>query len=160
MNRKYDREFKLEAVRLAQELQPDVLVIAERHTGHKGQLGVLEAGLEWIVKWEAGPFLGREALERERERGPSRCLSGFRMQERGIPRHGYTVILEGREAGEVTSGGFAPFLKESIGLVYLPVDRTEAGTPLGVVIRGRELAAEVVPTPFYRRKRKKRRKKA
>jgi aminomethyltransferase len=53
----------------------------------------------------------------------------------------------------VTSGSFAPFLKKSIGLCYLPAARASVGTGLEVEIRGRRVAARVVPTPFYKRPR-------
>jgi aminomethyltransferase len=119
---------------------------------------VLEAGLDWIVKWEAGDFLGRAALAEQRERGLTRKLCGFRMTGRGIPRPGYAVRVNGDETGPVTSGSHAPFLKENVGLTYLPVESSEAGTALAVVVRDREVEAEVVATPFYRRKKKKRKK--
>jgi aminomethyltransferase len=115
---------------------------------------VLEAGLGWIVKWDAGDFIGRPALERQQRDGPPRMLTGFRMAGREIPRHGYPVLVDGNEAGYVTSGSHAPFLKQNIGLAYLPAARRSRGTALSVVIRQREAPAEVVSTPFYRRKKK------
>jgi aminomethyltransferase len=114
---------------------------------------VLEAGLGWIVKWDAGDFLGRAALEAQHREGVRRKLTGFRMTGRGIPRHGYPVQIARETVGEVTSGTFAPFLKQSVGLTYLPASSTEAGTALTVVIRDKPIGAEVVPTPFYRRKK-------
>ena len=53
----------------------------------------------------------------------------------------------------VTSGTFAPFLQKSIGLAYLPTARAAVGTELAIDIRGRRIAARVVPTPFYKRPR-------
>jgi aminomethyltransferase len=53
--------------------------------------------------------------------------------------------------GRVTSGSFAPYLKKSIGLAYLPIELTEVGTAFDVEIRGRNEPAEVVTTPFYKR---------
>ena len=49
----------------------------------------------------------------------------------------------------MTSGGYAPYLKKSIGLAYLPADRAEPGQAFEVEIRARPVPAEVVPTPFY-----------
>jgi len=114
---------------------------------------VLEAGLGWIVKLGKGEFLGREVLARQREEGIRRKLAGFEMRGRAIARHGYAAEKEGREVGRVTSGTFAPFLKKSIGLAYLPVEHASEGTELGVRIRGRSESAVVVPTPFYKRER-------
>src|SRR6266581_4102 len=111
----------------------------------------LEAGLESIVKLDKGPFVGAEALRREKERGPSRRLMGFEMIDPGIPRHGHLISLEGVAAGAVTSGTFGPTVKKSIGLAYFPARAARVGTRFHVGIRGRDARALIVPTPFYRR---------
>lgn len=121
--------------------------IDEEHT-------VLEADLAWIVKWQKGDFLGRDALLRQKDEGLSRKLVGFEMVDRGIARHGYPVFANGKSAETVTSGSYAPYLKKNIGLTYLPVDSATEGSELEVEIRGRRAKAKVVPTPFYRREKK------
>jgi aminomethyltransferase len=115
---------------------------------------VLEADLEWIVKWQKGDFVGREALFLQKEKGIARKLVGFEMVDRGIARHGYPVFVGGAPSGIVTSGSFTPFLKKSIGLAYLPIGATAPGSELEVEIRGRRAKAKVVPTPFYKREKK------
>lgn len=110
---------------------------------------VLEADLGWMVKFRKGEFRGRAALLAQRENGVTRKLVGFELRARGIPRHGYSVRVAGEPFGAVTSGGFAPFLKRSIGLAYLPAAASEPGQAFEVEVRGRWLPAEVVPTPFY-----------
>jgi aminomethyltransferase len=110
-----------------------------------------EADLAWIVKLKKGEFVGREVLVRQKQQGLTRKLVGFQMRGRAIARHGYHALHDGRRVGRVTSGSFAPFLKKSIGLAYLPIELTEVGTELGIEIRGRTETAEVVPTPFYKR---------
>lgn len=112
---------------------------------------VLEADLGWILKLDKGDFIGREALARQKEAGISRKLVGFKLLEPGIARHGYPIIVDGRPFGAVTSGTMAPFLKQSIGLAYLPMAATALGTEFQVEVRGRALRAEVVKTPFYKR---------
>lgn len=118
--------------------------IDEEHT-------VLEADLGWIVKWKKGDFVGRDALARQKEEGIQRKLVGFEMVDRGIARHGYPAIVDGKPVGPVTSGSFAPYLKKNIGLVYLPAGAWDEGTDFEIEIRGRRAAARVVPTPFYKR---------
>ncbi len=114
---------------------------------------VLEADLGWIVKLGKGDFLGREVLARQKEEGVQRMLIGFEMVDRRIARRGYPVFLGDEEHGEVTSGSFAPYLKKNIGLAYLPIEATDAGTEFEVGIRGRRAKARVVPTPFYKREK-------
>ena len=116
---------------------------------------LVEAGLGWIVSTDEakGDWNGRAVLAAQKSGGAPRKLVGFEMVERGIPRHGYPVFVDGQPSGTVTSGTFAPFLQKSIGLCYVPAARAAAGTPLEVEIRGRRVQARVVPTPFYKRPR-------
>ena len=112
---------------------------------------VLEADLKWIIKFKKGDFLGRDVLEKQFDEGIKRKIVGFELIEKGIPRPHYPVFAGGQKAGQVTSGTFSPFLKKSIGLVYLPVDLTGVGTELEVGIRDRRAKAKVVFTPFYKK---------
>ncbi len=114
----------------------------------------LEAGLGWVVKLGKGGFIGRGPIERQKEHGLTRKLIGFEMLDRAPARDGYEVRINGHRAGSVTSGSFAPFLKKNIGLAYLPTEHATTGTELSVVVRGREVPARVVATPFYKRERK------
>jgi glycine cleavage system T protein (aminomethyltransferase) len=113
----------------------------------------LEADLGWIVKVEKGDFFGRDVLQREKAEGPRRKLAGFEMVDRGIGRHGYPIVEGSEEVGVVTSGTHSPTLKKAIGLAYLPLDKSAPGNEFMVLIRGREVRARVVPTPFYKRSR-------
>jgi len=110
-----------------------------------------EAGLDWIVKMDKGDFVGRAALAAQLEKGVHRKLIGFEMLGRGIARDGYEVFLDGAAAGWVTSGGPSPTLGKNIGLCYLPAARAAAGATIGILIRGQIVAAQTIPTPFYRR---------
>jgi aminomethyltransferase len=114
---------------------------------------VVEADLGWIVGWKKPGFLGSDVLHKQKAEGPARKLAGFEVLDRGIARHGYDVYLDGEKAGVVTSGTQTPFLKKSIGMAYLPADRTAPDTEFEVDVRGRRLRAKVVPMPFYKRAR-------
>lgn len=113
----------------------------------------LEADLAWIVKLDKGDFIGRGALVKQLEKGLTRKLVGFEMRGRGIGRDGYEVLVDGQPAGWVTSGSPAPSLNKNIGLCYLPIDRTQPGQTIGVVVRNQPVEAEIVTTPFYKRTR-------
>jgi aminomethyltransferase len=110
-----------------------------------------EAGLGWVVKLEAGDFIGREALRAIKAEGFDRKLVGFEMTERGIARHGYPIVAEGKQVGEVTSGSPGPTVGRNIGLGYVPKVLSKVGTALGIEIRGKVVDAVVVTTPFYKR---------
>lgn len=109
----------------------------------------LEANLGWVVKLGKGEFVGREALERQKEEGLEEKLVGFVLTERGFPRQGYEIRFEGEPAGEVTSGVLSHSTGKGIGMGYVPVDASAPGTALEIVIRDRAIPAEVVRPPFY-----------
>jgi aminomethyltransferase len=111
----------------------------------------LEARLGWITKLDKGEFIGRDKLAQQKQDGVGRRLVGFKLCERGIPRHGYPVLVAGEVFGAVTSGAMSPSLGTGIGLCYLPSAHTSLGTAFEVEIRGRRVAAEVVRTPFYKK---------
>ena len=114
----------------------------------------LEADLSWIVGWKKDDFLGAAALREQKTAGVRRKIAGFEMLDRGIARHGYDVYVGDAKAGPVgvvTSGTQTPFLKKAIGMAYLPVEQSAAGTEFDVDIRGRRTRARVVAMPFYKR---------
>lgn len=114
----------------------------------------LEAGLGWVTKLDKGEFVGRGAIAAQKERGVTRKLIGFVMEERGIPRQGYAITdADGEPIGEVTSGSQSPMLGEGIGLGYVPNEPayTEPGRAIGIAVRGRVLPATVRKPPFHKR---------
>jgi aminomethyltransferase len=122
--------------------------------GHELGPGItpLQAGLAWVVAWDKpSGFRGKAALLAERERGVARRLRGLATDGRQPPRQGYPVLVEGKPAGEVTSGNFSPVLGHGIALALLP-PAVEPGVVVELDVRGRPLPARVVPTPFVSKK--------
>jgi aminomethyltransferase len=118
----------------------------------------LEAGLGWAVKLDAGDFIGRDALVRQKADGVKRSLVGFRIDGRGIARHGYPIVDRGRApdeqvVGQVTSGTTGITVGAAIGMGYVPVSHAAAGSALTVDCRGKDVTAHVVKGPFYQRGR-------
>ena len=110
----------------------------------------LEAGLNWIVKFTKDEFVGKAALAEQKAKGLRRRLVGFRLTEKGFPRHGMPVLVDGTPFGEVRSGTVSQWLGgEAIGTCYLPTGKDAVGTKFAVDIRGKAIGAEVVPTPFW-----------
>jgi len=110
-----------------------------------------EAGLGWVVKLEKGDFIGRQALEEQKEAGIERKLVGFEVRGRGIARQDHEVRIDGETVGRVTSGTFSPTFEKALGMAYVPVAAAQPGTELDIVVRSRTLQAEVVSLPFYKR---------
>ncbi|HEY9404594.1 MAG TPA: glycine cleavage system aminomethyltransferase GcvT [Pyrinomonadaceae bacterium] len=112
-----------------------------------------EANLGWICKLNKGEFTGRERLAQQKAEGVRQKLVGFEVTDRGIARDGYPVLINGEPLGRVTSGSPAPFLKKNIGLAYVPVEHANEGQEIHIEVRGRPVAARIVPVPFYKRER-------
>jgi aminomethyltransferase len=117
--------------------------------GHELGPGItpLQAGLGWVVRWDKGPFRGRAALLREKERGISRRLRGLLVDGRQVPREGCAVLVGHEKAGQVTSGNFSPMLQRGIALAFMPPDIAD-GTAVTIDVRGRDVDAHVVKPPF------------
>jgi aminomethyltransferase len=110
----------------------------------------IEAGLGWITKFTKD-FVNRAAIEEQKKNGPSRKLVGFRMLERGIPRHDYPIVdAGGRVIGKVSSGTQSPSLKEAIGMGYVETAHSKTGSEIFIDIRGKAIKAEVVKIPFLK----------
>ncbi len=112
----------------------------------------LMAGLGWAVKFDKGDFIGRDALIKIKEQGVSHKLVGLKMIERGVPRTGYKLQVNGEEIGWITSGNFAPTLNANLALAYVKPEYAAVDTELDVIIRNKPVKAKVVPKPFYKRK--------
>ena len=97
-----------------------------------GTTSLLEAGLGWIVKLEKGEFIGRDALQKQKQEGVRRRLVGFEMLGNDIARDHYPVFIHDRELGHVTSGSPSITLKKNIGLAYLPSEHAAIGTTFHV----------------------------
>lgn len=110
----------------------------------------IEGGLGWITKFAEGKdFIDRALMEKQKAEGVTRKLVGFKMIDRGIPRHGYKVAApDGAEIGLVTSGTMSPCMKVGFGLGYVKPEYAKPGTEIAVVIREKPVRAEVVKIPF------------
>ena len=114
----------------------------------------IAAGLGWITKLTDNKknLVARTLIEKVKAEGPAQKLVGFEMVDKGIPRQHYPIVdAEGREIGEVTSGTMSPSLKKAIGLGYVVKDFSKVGTEIYIQVRGKNLKAQVVKIPFYKK---------
>lgn len=108
-----------------------------------------EAGLDFFVKLEKDHFIGMDALLIKGE--PKRIRVGLKITGRGIAREHCDVYSGDEKIGVVTSGTHCPYLNAPVAMAIVPTKYAETGTQVEVDVRGRRIAAEVVPLPFYKR---------
>jgi len=112
----------------------------------------IEAGLSWITKFNKN-FIDKDLLLKQKNEGTSRRLTGFILEETGIPRQHYPLVtISGDEIGEVTSGTMSPVLKKGIGMGYVKTEFSKPGDIIYVLIRNKQLKAKVVKPPFINKK--------
>lgn len=109
----------------------------------------LETGLGFAVKLQKENFIGKEGLLRRGE--PKITRVGLKVTGRGILREHCLVFLGEEKIGETTSGTFLPYLDGAYAMALVDIAHSAVGTALSVEVRGRKVAAEIVPLPFYQR---------
>lgn len=108
----------------------------------------LEAGLGWITKFTK-EFTNSTNLKKQKETGVEKKLVGFKMIDKGIPRHDYLLKdASGNTIGKVTSGTQSPMLSLGIGLGYVTKEFSAIDSEIFVDVRGRALKAVVSKLPF------------
>ncbi len=116
----------------------------------------VEAGLVWSIserRRAAGGFPGAARIQREIAEGPKRKRVGLLLEGKAPAREGAEIRAEnGAVVGVVTSGGFAPTLGRPIAMGYVEAGFVRPGAKLDLLVRGRALAASIVPLPFTPRR--------
>jgi len=109
----------------------------------------LESALNWTVAWEPEErdFIGRAAITAQKQAGVQRALVGLLLEDKGVLRNHQKVIVDGLEAGEITSGSFSPTLGKAIAFARVPAN---IGDRARVDIRGKHVDVKVVKPPFVR----------
>jgi aminomethyltransferase len=108
----------------------------------------LEGGLGWITKFTKD-FTNSNAIKKQKEDGVKKKLVGFKMIDKGIPRHDYLIKdASGNPIGKVTSGTMSPMLGIGIGLGYVATEHAAVGSEIFIDVRGKLIKAEVSKTPL------------
>jgi aminomethyltransferase len=118
------------------------------------RISPLEAGLSRFVKLDKGEFNGSAALAEQKAKGVARKLAGFAVTGRGVARAGYPVTAAGKTVGQVTTGSYAPTLGKNLGLALIETAFAKTGQIIDIEIRGKQVAAEIIAKPFYKREGK------
>jgi len=112
----------------------------------------VEAKLNWVVRLEKSGFLGEEAIRRLKAMGPDRIRVGFRLTDKGIPRQGQEIRFDDEIVGKISSGTFSPTLRVGLGMGFVKPSHAAVGEKLSIMIRGKNVPAEIVKLPFYQRR--------
>lgn len=109
----------------------------------------LETGLGFAVKMQKEDFIGKSAIVAKGESARTRV--GLKVTGRGIIREHEEVMVDGEKIGMTTSGTHCPYLGYPIAMALIKKEFSELGTKVIVIVRGREVEAEVVKLPFYKK---------
>jgi len=129
----------------------DSLRVEKGYRAWKGDLStdytVLQGGLDRFIKWDKPDFLGKAALENERQQGSSKRFVTLVIDQPGDCDAPYmsTLWSDGAIVGETTSGAWGYRVDKSIALGMLRSDLASAGTKVEVEIFGERFAATVQP---------------
>ena len=114
----------------------------------------VEAGLAFAIskrRKAEGGFPGAGRILKALEQGPAMRRVGLKPEGRQPAREGAEVFSGDKRVGVVTSGGFAPSVGAPIAMAYVDATLSAEGTALEIEVRGKRLAATVVPMPFHQK---------
>ena len=112
------------------------------------------AGFSMFCKFDKPEFIGKEALLKQKTEGVARRLRGLMLDDRAVPRHGYKVLKDGVEVGEVTTGYRLISVDQSCA-VALVNSSLKLGDRVEVQIRKKTFPATIVKKKFYDKHYKK-----
>ena len=114
------------------------------------EISALEAGLSWVIKWNKGDFIGKEALLQQRKQGIKQKLSAFYALSRRVPRAEYSIVdADGATVGWISSGTLSPCLQRPIALGFIPPSMPE-GQELYFRAGNKMFPLQQTVLPFYK----------
>jgi sarcosine oxidase subunit alpha len=139
------RPFGLEPQRILRLEKMHILVGQDTDS----ESNLLEANMEWLVKWEKDDFVGKWSLEHVRQRAERLKLVGFQMEDGVVPAEGAQVVVDGRPGGRVTSSRWSPELGRAIGMGWVPPELAREGAQIQIRVDGTLQPASVRTGPFF-----------
>ena len=114
------------------------------------------AGLGIFVKLDKEEeFIGKEALARQKAEGAPKKLVGIELHDKAIPRHGYAVLKDGQQIGEVTTGYHTISTDKSVCMALVDSPYAALGTEVEIQIRKKTFPGTVCKKSFYDKHYKK-----
>ena len=113
----------------------------------------IEADLAWSIQKRRrleGGFPGAARVLAALANGPKRKRVGLALEGKAPARDGADIVdRQGEKIGVVTSGGFGPSVGAPIAMGYVESASAAPGAAVGLLVRGRTLAARIAPLPFH-----------
>ena len=121
--------------------------------GHEitDDINPIEADLMFGVRLDKAGFVGLDALKQVEAQGPKRKLVGLVIDGKRIPRQGYPILVDGKEAGFVASGTWSPTFECAIATALVDAKALASMRSIAVDVRGKPAEAKIVGLPFYKR---------
>lgn len=105
---------------------------------------LLEGGVDRFVKWAKPEFIGKAALEAQKEAGITKRFVTLVLEDYEFDApYMSTIWHNGEVVGEITSCGYGYRVEALIGLGMLRLDLTQPGTALEVEVYGERVKAVV-----------------
>lgn len=106
------------------------------------------AGLSMFCKMDKPEFIGKEALIDQKTNGVAQRLRGIELDDKAVPRHGYTVLKDGNPVGVVTTGYRLISVDKSCA-VALVDSSLKLGDRVEIQIRRKTFPGTIVKKKFY-----------
>lgn len=106
------------------------------------------AGLSMFCKFDKPEFIGKEALVEQKTNGVAQRLRGIELDDKAVPRHGYTVLKDGKPVGVVTTGYRLISVDKSCA-VALVDSSLKLGDRVEIQIRRKTFPGTIVKKKFY-----------
>ena len=110
-----------------------------------------ETGLDRFISFtKPTDFIGRSAVEAERDNGTVRKLVAFEVDAEDADVNAYEPIWLNKEVvGFCTSGGYSHYARRSIAIGFLPTDHATEGQRVEIEILGKMCGARIITTPLF-----------
>ena len=113
------------------------------------------AGLSMFCKLDKAECIGKEAVAEQKANGVRQKVVGIELNDHAVPRHGYSVVVNGTVIGTVTTGYQSISTHKSICMALIDAAYAKLGTQVEVQIRKKTFAGTVVKKRFYDKHYKK-----
>ena len=106
------------------------------------------AGLSMFCKLDKPEFIGKDALVEQKTNGVTQRLRGIELDDKAVPRHGYTVLKDGNPVGVVTTGYRLISVDKSCAVALID-SSLKLGDRVEIQIRRKTFPGTIVKKKFY-----------